>query len=106
VARPLGQHKERCHDTDSSRPAPGTTTLGPPTRPQLTGPSWARIFVGGLVLWSAAVLVPSVTRDANLVPTIVLLGSFLVPVAFVSHAYGHADGGRRTVRVTLGQHPA
>jgi hypothetical protein len=62
--------------------APGTTTLEPPTRPQRTGPSWARSFVGGLVLWSAAVL-----------------------VSFVSYAFGHADGGRRTVRVTIGQHP-
>jgi RsiW-degrading membrane proteinase PrsW (M82 family) len=37
------------------------------------------------------VLITFVTRNANLVPTIILLGSFLVPVAFVTYAFGHAD---------------
>jgi protease PrsW len=58
---------------------------------QRTGPSWVRIFVGGLTLWSATVLVTFATRNSNLVPTIILLGSFLVPVAFVTYAFGHAD---------------
>jgi protease PrsW len=69
----------------------GTAALEPLTRPQRTGPSWIRIFVTGLVLWSAAVLVTFATGNANLVPTIILLGSFLVPVAFVTYAFGHAD---------------
>jgi hypothetical protein len=50
-----------------------------------------RIFLSGLLLWSATVLITFVTRNANLVPTIILLGSFLVPVAFVTYAFGHAD---------------
>jgi RsiW-degrading membrane proteinase PrsW (M82 family) len=50
-----------------------------------------RIFLSGLVRWSATVLITFVTRNANLVPTIILLGSFLVPVAFVTYAFGHAD---------------
>jgi protease PrsW len=62
-----------------------------PRTPQRTGPGWARIFVSGLVLWSATVMVTFVTRNSNLVPTIILLGSFLVPVAFVTYAFGHAD---------------
>jgi RsiW-degrading membrane proteinase PrsW (M82 family) len=71
--------------------AAGAAALEPLTRPQRTGPSWIRIFVTGLVLWSAAVLVTFATGNANLVPTIILLGSFLVPVAFVTYAFGHAD---------------
>jgi hypothetical protein len=71
--------------------AAGTATLDSQTRPQRTGPSWIRIFVTGLVLWSATVVVTFATRNANLVPTIILLGSFLVPVAFVTYAFGHAD---------------
>ena len=51
----------------------------------------ARIFLGGLGLWVAAVVVTFATSNANLVPTIILLGSFLVPVAFVTYAFGHAD---------------
>jgi RsiW-degrading membrane proteinase PrsW (M82 family) len=70
---------------------PDTVTAGPPASPPRSGPSWARIFVSGLVLWSATVLITFATGNANLVPTIILLGSFLVPVAFVSYAFGHAD---------------
>jgi RsiW-degrading membrane proteinase PrsW (M82 family) len=52
---------------------------------------WLHMFVGGLGLWVATVLVTFATGNANLVPTIILLGSFLVPVAFVTYAFGHAD---------------
>ena len=46
---PWPQHNEGCRDTDSSRQGPDTATLEAQTRPQRTGPSWVRIFVGGLV---------------------------------------------------------
>jgi RsiW-degrading membrane proteinase PrsW (M82 family) len=49
------------------------------------------MFVGGLGLWVATVVVTFATSNANLVPTVILLGSFLVPVAFVTYAFGHAD---------------
>jgi RsiW-degrading membrane proteinase PrsW (M82 family) len=52
---------------------------------------WLRMFLGGLGLWAATVVVTFATSNANLVPTIILLGSFLVPVAFVTYAFGHAD---------------
>jgi RsiW-degrading membrane proteinase PrsW (M82 family) len=52
---------------------------------------WLHIFLGGLGLWVATVVVTFATSNANLVPTIILLGSFLVPVAFVTYAFGHAD---------------
>jgi len=66
-------------------------TTSPSTRPPRTGPGWLRIFATGLVLWTAAVAVTFATRNANLVPTIILLGSFLVPVTFVTWAFGRAD---------------
>jgi protease PrsW len=71
--------------------APDSPTVPPRTHPQRTGPGWLRIFVSGLVLWSAAVAVTFATHNVNLVPTIILLGSFLVPVAFVTYAFGQAD---------------
>ena len=52
---------------------------------------WLRIFLGGLGLWVATVAVTFATGNVNLVPTIILLGSFLVPAAFVTYAFGHAD---------------
>jgi RsiW-degrading membrane proteinase PrsW (M82 family) len=67
-------------------PTAGSTVRRPPT-----GPSWVRIFVVGLVLWSATVLVTFVTENSNLIPTIILLGSFLTPITFVAYAVGRAD---------------
>src|SRR5919109_1731244 len=68
-----------------------TATVPSHPRPHQHGPSWVRIFVSGLTLWSAAVLVTFATRNVNLIPTIILLGSFLVPAAFVAYAFGRAD---------------
>ncbi len=51
------------------------------------GPGWRRIFLGGLALWVATVAVTFATRNPNLVPTVILIGSFLVPVTFVAYAF-------------------
>jgi RsiW-degrading membrane proteinase PrsW (M82 family) len=56
-----------------------------------TGPLWLRVFAVGLLLWLASVLVTFATGNPNLVPTIILLGSFLVPVSFVVYAFDRAD---------------
>ena len=49
---------------------------------------WRRIFVVGLLLWVLSVVVTAVTGNSTLLPTVVLLGSFLVPVTFVAWATG------------------
>jgi RsiW-degrading membrane proteinase PrsW (M82 family) len=56
-----------------------------PIQPGPTG-SWRRVFGIGLLLWVATVVVTLLTHNAVLVPTLVLLGSFLVPVSFVTWA--------------------
>jgi RsiW-degrading membrane proteinase PrsW (M82 family) len=48
---------------------------------------WLRVFLVGLLLWAASVVVTFWTANANLVPTIILLGSFLTPVTFVVYAF-------------------
>jgi hypothetical protein len=56
------------------------------------GRQWLRVFVVGLLLWVASVVVTFATDNTNLVPTVILLGSFLVPVTFVVYAFErHAD---------------
>jgi protease PrsW len=56
------------------------------------GRQWLRFFVVGLLLWVASVVVTFWTANPNLVPTVILLGSFLVPVTFVVYAFQrHAD---------------
>jgi RsiW-degrading membrane proteinase PrsW (M82 family) len=51
--------------------------------------SWLRILGGGVLLWILSVGVTFLTGNANLIPTIILLGSFVVPVAFVAYAFEH-----------------
>ena len=41
------------------------------------------VFLIGLVLWGVSVAVGSLTHNVIVLPTIVLLGSFLVPVTAV-----------------------
>jgi len=57
---------------------------------------WLRMFVGGLLLWVATVAVTLGTGNVNLIPTIVLLGSFLVPVTFVAWAFDRRATGELT----------
>jgi protease PrsW len=54
-------------------------------------PQWLRLFGGGLALWALAVVVTFYTGNVNLLPTIILLGSFLVPVTFVAWAFGRTQ---------------
>ncbi len=70
---------------------PGSAGTGTDTHGWWRRRPWLHMFLGGLGLWVATVLVTFATSNANLVPTIILLGSFLVPVAFVTYAFGHAD---------------
>src|SRR5690349_20513154 len=54
---------------------------------------WLRVFLIGLVLWIATVAVTFLTGNPNLIPTLVLLGSFLVPVTFMVWAFARRDTG-------------
>jgi RsiW-degrading membrane proteinase PrsW (M82 family) len=63
--------------------------------------SWLRIFISGLLLWLFTVVVTFLTRNPNLVPTLVLLGSFLVPVTFVAWAFDRRDTGEITAPLLL-----
>jgi len=54
------------------------TTVRPGTRR-----SWPRVLGVGLLLWLATAVVTVLTGNINLIPTLVLLGAFLVPATFV-----------------------
>ncbi|MEV4889589.1 PrsW family glutamic-type intramembrane protease [Nonomuraea sp. NPDC055795] len=60
---------------------------------------WLKIFLIGLALWAASVLVTIWTENSNLLPTVVLLGSFLVPVTFVVWAYTRERSSEVTVEL-------
>ena len=61
--------------------------------------TWLRMFLTGLVLWILTVVVTFVTGNPNLIPTLVLLGSFLVPVSFVVWAFGRRHSGELTAEL-------
>jgi RsiW-degrading membrane proteinase PrsW (M82 family) len=46
-------------------------------------PTWWLVFFVGLVLWALTIAVARLTHNVILLPTIVLLGSFLVPITAV-----------------------
>jgi protease PrsW len=49
--------------------------------------AWRRIFGVGATLWLACLVTIGVTGNPALVPSLILLGSFLVPVTFVAWAF-------------------
>ncbi|MBK6013598.1 PrsW family intramembrane metalloprotease [Streptomyces sp. MBT53] len=73
----------------------------PPTYPQIRTGLWKHCLGGGLALWALTALVTYATRNTTLLPTLILLGSFLVPVTFVLWAY-ERHGRDLGVSVILG----
>jgi RsiW-degrading membrane proteinase PrsW (M82 family) len=65
--------------------APNQSTLHQP-RPSS---GWRGTFFTGLLLWIASVLVTGLTGNVNMIPTVVLLGSFLVPATGVIWYFDH-----------------
>lgn len=60
---------------------------------------WLTIFGWGLLLWVLSALVTYLTANVVLIPTLVLLGSFLVPVTFVVWAFGRRSSGEVTAEL-------
>ncbi|MEU8027475.1 PrsW family intramembrane metalloprotease [Streptomyces sp. NPDC049099] len=59
----------------------------PPPYPRIPAGLWRRCLGGGFALWALAAWVTYETRNGTLLPTLILLGGFLLPVAFVLWAY-------------------
>jgi hypothetical protein len=49
--------------------------------------SWVQIFVSGLVLLYLLERTLVATANPNYLPSVILLGAFLVPITFVSASY-------------------
>ncbi|MFG2822396.1 PrsW family intramembrane metalloprotease [Kitasatospora sp. NPDC048365] len=93
----------------STPPPPGRPPAdwSAPATPAATGTGrghWLKIFLVGLALWVATVAVTFLTGNSNLVPTVVLLGSFLVPATFTVWAYERyaADVGPERIFACFG----
>jgi len=51
--------------------------------------SWPRILFGGMGIYMLGLIVLLFTGNPNLFPTVIMLGSFMVPVTFVAFFYDH-----------------
>ncbi|GHD99165.1 PrsW family intramembrane metalloprotease [Streptomyces alanosinicus] len=78
----------------SHPPPPGTPKARipgpqqpPPPYPRIGAGLWRRCLGGGLALWALTAWITYETRNSTPLPTLILLGSFLVPVVFVLWAY-------------------
>ncbi len=65
---------------------PGVPPMQRPTR---GGSSWFHTLWVGLLLFVIAIIIFYFTQNANLYPTVLLIGNFLIPVVFVAFLYDH-----------------
>jgi len=63
--------------------------------------SWLQVFFSGLFLYFIAVFVLVLTGNPNLFPTVVMLGSFLVPVTYVTFFYERRHLSRLKMTTTI-----
>src|SRR3954453_16634516 len=64
---------------------------------------WKLLLAGGLVTWLIAAVVTEITEDNILVPTVIIVGSFMVPVTMAAFALSRRrDGYLTTEEVVLG----
>ena len=82
--------------------SPSKAPIVGPRSPAAEGlPSWRSVLFTGLALWIASVLVTAITGNLNMVPTVVLLGSFLVPASGVIWYLDHYQSPELTVAEVL-----
>jgi RsiW-degrading membrane proteinase PrsW (M82 family) len=63
-----------------------TPTVVAADRPRVHHLGWLVMLIGGAVVWIVGAVITAVTDDTILVPTLILVGSFLVPVTMVTFA--------------------
>lgn len=63
--------------------------------------TWGRILLGGLALWGLAIFVTLGTGIANFLPAIIIVGSFLVPVTFMTWVHEGKKSGEVTFALML-----
>jgi RsiW-degrading membrane proteinase PrsW (M82 family) len=62
---------------------------------------WWKTLLAGLALWIITIIVTAVTRNTNLIPTLILLGSFLVPFCVVLYVIERVTGSISTLQLVL-----
>lgn len=74
-----------------AEPRPQVLLAGAPPRTHRHG-WWWKALLAGTALWVVTIVVTIVTSNVNLIPTLILLGSFLVPFSVVLFAAERISG--------------
>ncbi len=83
-----GLHREEIMDS--------ATEIQPPM-PVVRQNSWLKILATAAVFYILLLVALAVTRNPNLFPTLVMVGSFMVPIAYVSFLYERRHLSRLTM---------
>src|SRR3954453_12436541 len=84
-------------------PPPAATAVPPEHLVQLPARLWKVVLGFGAAVWILSAVVTEVTGDTILVPTVIVVGSFLVPTTMVAFALSRPrDGHLTTEGVVLG----
>jgi protease PrsW len=62
---------------------------------------WWKTLLAGLAVWIVTIVVTAVTGNSNLVPTLILIGSFLVPFCVVLFVIERVQGNISTLQLIL-----
>src|SRR5258708_40140249 len=79
-----------------------TLEYSAPTMRTIWAPRWWAVFLIGLALWIATIGAAYLTTNLILLPTIVLIGSFLIPVTAVVWNLDHDPSPELSPRRILG----
>lgn len=78
------------------------------TRPRVHRPHphhhhgwWWKTLLAGLGVWVITIIVTAVTKNSNLIPTLILIGSFLVPFCVVLFVLERVTGTISTLQLIL-----
>lgn len=92
-------------DTDTgafaAQDSGGAPAAHPGRHPHHHAGWWWKTLLAGLALWIVTIVVTAVTRNTNLIPTLILLGSFLVPFCVVLFVIERVTGTISTLQLIL-----
>ena len=72
-----------------------------PRRMAVSSRLWLWVLLAGAALWLITAIATGITDVTHLIPNVILLGSFLVPVSMVLFALGRASEGHLTAEGVL-----
>ncbi|NEN05874.1 PrsW family intramembrane metalloprotease [Diaminobutyricibacter tongyongensis] len=81
--------------------ATDSTLYAPVAHPHHHHGWWWKTLLSGLALWIVTIIVTATTQNTNLVPTLILLGSFLVPFCVVLFVIERVTGSISTLQLVL-----